>query len=157
MKKDRELGVTLVVSRAELARMMKARAKAHLRRVAIHADRMKKLGELLHKTGTVEMDKVAGTVAIAIEDQEFSLSNARGMRYADLSNSSMNDLQNHVLYARDRQRAHRQAAVWLEFAAKHLKRPQYEFLTRDEFLAYLVDLDHPMAMPNERLMARGVQ
>ena len=154
--RDKELGVTLVVPRDELAKMMVARADAHVARANVHEERMAKLGELVGKTSAVEFEKTIGTVEIAEEDEGVRVEHARG-RFVDLSKSSLNDLHDHIVYARDRLRAHRKAAEWLRFAATHLDRERYEFDTGDAFLAYLVDREHPTAMPVSWFQTRGVQ
>ena len=114
---------------------------------------LKRLEELLAKTAEAGLEERSHLVQASVGEDE----TGEALQVLDLSNSSVRDLNNHVVYARDRERSHRQAAALLKFAAAHLCREVYAFDITDNFLAYLVDTEHPTAMPSGRFYERGVQ
>ena len=146
-------GLFVELKRDELQKMLTFRAGAHMHRVAVHTGRLKRLEELLAKTAEAGLEERSHLVQASVGEDE----TGEALQVLDLSNSSVRDLNNHVVYARDRERSHRQAAALLKFAAAHLCREVYAFDITDNFLAYLVDTEHPTAMPSGRFYERGMQ
>lgn len=146
-------GLFVELKRDELQKLLNVRAEAHVRRVGVHIERLKRLSSLLVKTSEAGLEEKHTLIEAAVNENEAG----EAIGVLNLSNSSVRDLQQHVTYAKDRERCHRQAAVLLKFAAAHLTREVYAFDIADNFLSYLVDAEHPTAMPSARFYERGVQ
>jgi len=146
-------GLFVELKRDELQKMLNVRAEAHVHRAGVHVERLKRIGSLLVKTSEAGLEEEHMLITTAVDENKAG----EAIEALNLSNSSMRDLQQHVTYAKDRERCHRQAAVLLNFAAAHLTREVYAFDIVDSFLSYLVDVEHPTAMPSTRFYERGVQ
>lgn len=143
MSNEQNKGMALSISQDEMQKMMLARAGKHDARSKIYAARIEEMAKLLVKTTAADTDARVGAIRTAIDEDD--------------AGRPMRDLNQHVVYARDRLRAHKMSAEWLRFAAAHLALDMYVFNIDDYFFRYLVDVDHPTAMPFGRFQERGVQ
>lgn len=166
----------------DLADLMLKRAEAHARRVVDMDARITALVALVHRPdrkidslakpkrhwwqrdrgGVVcfsdndEVDDTLALVETCAEAKE--VSDETKILLARMERATVGRIGHAIQDARDRRHMHGVAADWLKFTALHLDLGQpISMRVDDQFLAYLLDVDHPTAMPNSFHERRGVQ
>jgi len=175
MREDQtKLSVTLQPDK--LAEMLQKRAEGHKRRVtelderitvlrALAEDKARVIhtpkrpswwGRLLRRDCYAETSTYEIATFVACTEAH-STADETKIVLARLAHAPVEKIGVVVQDTRDQRHKHEAALVWLSFTAENLTKEPVQLSASEQFITYVLDVDHPTAMPNFSFDRRGIQ